>query len=87
MLILDVPTHKHLLALVGEEASLAFLYPQVVDSPFPSQHLRLSAAQQEAVLDALSTLLLTKGITTGEINALGVMIERLLDIVSQGLYD
>ena len=87
MLLLDQPTHTQLLALLGEEASLPFLSYQAVAHPSDSTGLPLSAVQQEIVLDALSRLLQTKGITDGEINALSLAIEPLIDTISQGFYD
>jgi hypothetical protein len=66
MLLLDQPIHTQLLALLGEEASLPFLSYQAVAHPSDSTGLPLSAVQQENLLDALSHLLQTRGITVGK---------------------
>lgn len=87
MLLLDKSTYKQMLALLGEDALLPFLSSQSDSHSPDSTLLQLSTVQQENVLDALSNLLETKGITDGEINALGLAIEPLIDIISQGLYD
>ncbi len=50
--------------------------------------LTLEEYQAEILLDALSNLLCSKGLNNGnsEPNALGFMIEELIDILSQQLY-
>jgi hypothetical protein len=87
MLLLDKSTYKQLLALLGEDPLLPCLPLQANSFSPNSTLLHLSTVQQENVLDTLSTLLQIKGITDGEINALGLAIEPLIDTISQGLYD
>lgn len=86
-LTLHTSDYKLLTTLLNGDDSFRFLDQQVIDQQHDKKCLRLSVAQQAALLDALGTLIVVKGITDGEINAFGLMIEPLIDIVSQHFYD
>ncbi|SMC00653.1 hypothetical protein SAMN00120144_4320 [Hymenobacter roseosalivarius DSM 11622] len=86
-LTLHALNYQLLINLLDENDSFRYLDKQVVALPYDKKRLRLSVAQQTALLDALGDLILVKGITDGEINAFGLIIEPLIDIVGQNFYD
>lgn len=83
-LILDASSYKQLVLALSEDASATFLQ-QPGDLPHHQKELHLSRHQAEAILDALGGLLCTKGITNGEINAYGLWLEPLIDLINEPL--
>jgi hypothetical protein len=85
-LVLDASSYKQLVLALSEDASAAFLQ-QPSDLPHHQKELLLSRHQAEAILDALGDLLCIKGITNGEINAYGLWLEPLIDLINEPLQD
>jgi len=84
-LVLDTNSYKQLALALRDDASTTFLQ-QAADLPHHQKELHLSRHQAEAILEALGDLLCTKGITNGEINAYGLWLEPLIDLVNEPLY-
>ncbi len=84
-LILDATAYKQLELSLREDASAIFLQ-QPIDLPHHKKELHLSRQQAEAILDALGNLLCSKGVTDGEVNAYGLWLESLIDLVNEPLY-
>ncbi len=83
--VLDANSYKQLVLALRDDASATFLQLSV-DLPDNQKELHLSRHQVEAILDALGDLLCTKGITNGEINAYGLWLEPLIDLVNEPLH-
>jgi hypothetical protein len=83
--VLDANSYKQLVLALCDDASATFLQLSV-DLPDNQKELHLSRHQVEAILDALGELLCTKGITNGEINAYGLWLEPLIDLVNEPLH-
>ena len=84
-LVLDANSYKQLVLTLGEDASVTF-FQQPTDLPHLQKELHLSRHQVEAILDALGNLMCTKGITNGAINAYGLWLEPLIDLVNEPLH-
>ena len=84
-LVLDASSYQQLVLALRDEAAVAFLQ-QPVELPHQQKEFRLSPHQAEAILDALGNQLCAKGITNGEINAYGLWLEPLIDLVNEPLH-
>jgi len=84
-LVLDATAYKQLELALREDASAIFLQ-QPADLPYYKKELHLSRHQAETVLDVLGNLLCSKGITEGEINAYGLWLEPLIDLINEQLH-
>ena len=82
-LVLDAISYKQLVLALSEDAWASFL-EQPGDLPHHQKELHLSRHQAEAILD-VGDLLCTKGITNGEINAFGLWLEPLIDLINEPL--
>ncbi len=83
-LVLDTNSYKQLVLALGDDASAAFLQ-QPTDLTDNQKELHLPRHQAEAILGALGDLLCTKGMANGEINAYGLWLEPLIDLVNESL--
>jgi hypothetical protein len=81
-LVLSAAQCQHLLRLLGAYPSATFLR-----LPPASEQLSLLRDQAEVILDDLGDLLCAQGITGGEINAFGLQLEPLIDLINQPLHD
>lgn len=71
--------YKQLTSLLATDHGFEFLYSNVVDMPYSKKRLQMSYEQNEAIIDALTDLIMSKGITNDEINNFGLSIESLID--------
>ena len=85
-LVLDASSYKQLVLALSEDAT-ASLLQQPGELPHQKKEVHLSQHQAEAILDALGNLLCVKGITNGEINAYGLWLEPLIDLINEPLQD
>lgn len=84
-LVLDATEYKQLTLALGDDVSGTFIQ-QPTDLPYNKKELRLSRHQAETILNTLGDLLCSKGITDGEINAYGLWLEPLIDLVNEPLH-
>ena len=78
-------SHKLMALALRANASVAF-FQQLADLPQHNHNIYLTRQQAEDILDALGDTLCAKGITNGEINAYGLWIEPMIDIVNEQLH-
>jgi hypothetical protein len=71
--------YKELTYLLANEPGFEFLYTNLVDEPNSKKQLQMSCEQNEAIIDALTDLMMAKGVTNGEINNFGLGLEGLID--------
>jgi len=81
-LVLSAAQCQHLIRVLGAYPSATFLR-----LPPASEQLSLLREQAEVLLDDLAHLLSNQGITGGEINAFGLQLESLIDLINQPLHD
>lgn len=81
-LVLSAAQCQHLLRVLNAYPSATFLR-----LPPASEQLPFLRDQAEVILDDLVDLLCDQGITDGEINAFGLQLEPLIDLINQPLHD
>lgn len=81
-LVLSAAQCQHLLRVLSAYPSAIFLR-----LPPAIEQFSLLREQAEVILDDLAHLLCNQGITGGEINAFGLQLEPLIDLINQPLHD